>query len=73
MDLKAQRIFLTGSTGYIGSRLIPILTARDHHVAALTREQSRHKLQPHCEAVPGSALEAIHMPPRLRAPIRSFT
>jgi uncharacterized protein YbjT (DUF2867 family) len=57
MAVKAQRIFLTGSTGYIGSRLIPILTARGHQVAALIREQSRHKLPPFCEAVSGSALD----------------
>jgi uncharacterized protein YbjT (DUF2867 family) len=55
--MKTQRVFLTGSTGYIGRRLIPILTARGHHVAALIREQSRHKLPPNCDAVPGSALD----------------
>ncbi len=57
MDLKAHRIFLTGSTGYIGTRLIPILSARGHHVAALTRAQSRHKLPPNCDPVSGSALD----------------
>jgi uncharacterized protein YbjT (DUF2867 family) len=55
--VKTQRVFLTGATGYIGSRLIPILTARGHRVAALTREQSRHKLPPNCDAVSGSALD----------------
>jgi uncharacterized protein YbjT (DUF2867 family) len=57
MTVKTQRVFLTGSTGYIGSGLIPILRARGHHVAALTREQSRHKLPPNCDAVSGSALD----------------
>jgi uncharacterized protein YbjT (DUF2867 family) len=57
MAVKTQRIFLTGSTGYIGSRLIPILTAHGHRVAALIRERSRHKLPPNCDAVPGSALD----------------
>ena len=28
----AQRIFITGGTGYIGSVLLPILVARGHHV-----------------------------------------
>jgi uncharacterized protein YbjT (DUF2867 family) len=50
-------VFLTGATGYIGSRLVPILTARGHPVAALTREQSRHKLPANCDAVSGSALD----------------
>ena len=57
MAVKAQRIFLTGSTGYIGSRLIPILTVRGHQVTALIRKESRHKLPPHCDAVSGSALD----------------
>ncbi len=50
-------IFITGGTGYIGSRLIPALLARGHQVTALTREQSRHKLPAGCTAVIGDALD----------------
>lgn len=52
----SKRIFLTGGTGYIGSRLIPRLVAAGHHVKALTRESSRGKLPTGCEAVIGDAL-----------------
>jgi len=37
-------IFVTGGTGYIGSRLIPPLLARGHRVKALVRKQSQGKL-----------------------------
>jgi uncharacterized protein YbjT (DUF2867 family) len=55
--VTTHRIFLTGATGYIGSRLVPILIARGHHVAALAREQSLHKLPPNCAVVSGNALD----------------
>lgn len=50
-------VFVTGGTGYMGSRLIPELAARGHSVLALVRPQSRHKLPPKCEAVIGEALD----------------
>ena len=55
--MKACRVFITGGTGYIGSRLIPILTARGHDVTALTRAESKHKLPPNCRGVTGNALD----------------
>jgi uncharacterized protein YbjT (DUF2867 family) len=55
--VPSRRVFVTGGTGYIGRRLIPILTARGHDVTALTREQSKHKLPPHCRGVAGNALD----------------
>lgn len=41
-----MNIFITGGTGYIGSRLIPPLLARGHRVKALVRKQSQGKLPP---------------------------
>ena len=51
-----HRIFLTGGTGYMGSRLIPILAARGHEVMALVRPGSESKLPAGCRAVVGDAL-----------------
>jgi len=39
-----MKIFLTGGTGYIGSRLIPLLKQRGHEVKALVRKGSEKKL-----------------------------
>lgn len=52
-----RNIFITGGTGYIGSRLIPALHARGHEVIALVREQSKNKLPAMCTAVVGNALD----------------
>jgi len=52
-----HRIFLTGGTGYMGSRLIPILVARGHEVVALVRPGSEGKLPAGCTAVAGDALD----------------
>lgn len=54
-----QTIFITGGTGYIGTRLIKSLLQRGGYcVRALVREESRHKLPPGCEAIIGNALES---------------
>lgn len=54
--IQAQRVFITGGTGYTGKRLIPELHAHGHEVIALVREQSRDKLPANCTAVTGDAL-----------------
>ena len=51
-----QSIFITGGTGYIGSRLIPLLAQRDHSVCALVRKGSERKLPSGCTPVEGNAL-----------------
>ena len=55
--MNPHHIFLTGGTGYIGSRLASILIARGHHVAALTRDESRQRLPDDCRVVCGNALD----------------
>jgi NAD(P)H-binding len=55
--MSFRNIFVTGGTGYIGSRLIPLLLQRGHHVRALVREGSESKLSPGCTAVIGNALD----------------
>jgi len=51
-----HRVFVTGGTGYIGRRLIPMLQARGHDVMALVRAGSEGKLPPGCTPVVGDAL-----------------
>ena len=41
MDSSPAHVFITGGTGYIGSRLIPRLEARGHKVSALVRPESQ--------------------------------
>lgn len=54
----AKAVFITGGTGYMGSRLIPLLTRRGHSVRALVRKGSERRLPPGAEAVVGDALQA---------------
>ena len=53
-----RHVFVTGGTGYIGSRVIPLLLERGHRVRALVRESSRSRLPNGCEAAVGDALDA---------------
>ena len=48
---EKHSIFVTGGTGYLGSRLIPLLTAREHAVKAVVRSGSKTKLPADVEAV----------------------
>jgi uncharacterized protein YbjT (DUF2867 family) len=50
-------IFLTGGTGYIGSRLIPLLRKRGFEVKALVRDGSEKKLPAGATGVIGDALQ----------------
>jgi uncharacterized protein YbjT (DUF2867 family) len=56
--LFMQTVFITGGTGYIGSRLIKMLLQRGHRVIALTRLQSRHKVPPGTEVITGNPFDA---------------
>ncbi len=53
-----MHVFVTGATGYIGSRLMPELVARGHRVSALARQASVRRLAPGCRVVVGDALDA---------------
>lgn len=54
--MKTRRVYITGGTGYLGRRLIPILLERGHHVRALARPGSERRLPSGCEIVLGDAL-----------------
>jgi len=53
-----HRVFITGGTGYIGRRLIPVLIERGHGVTALVRDGSETKIKSHCEILVGNALDS---------------
>src|SRR5690349_4746848 len=54
----SRQVFVTGGTGYIGSRVIPALVARGHRVRALVRSESVSRLPTGCTPVIGNALDA---------------
>jgi uncharacterized protein YbjT (DUF2867 family) len=56
MDENSNTIFLTGGTGYMGSRLAPLLLASGHDVRALTRIPSVAHLPAGCHPVFGNAV-----------------
>jgi len=44
-------VFITGGTGYVGRRLIPMLLKNQYAVTALVRKQSVHKLPAGCKHI----------------------
>lgn len=55
-QLEHQSVFLTGGTGYMGSRLARMLLERGHELRALTRIPSVARLPMGCHPVFGSAV-----------------
>ncbi len=49
-----KTVFITGGTGYIGTRLIRKLTSRGHRVIALVRDGSEQKVPAGAEAMTGN-------------------
>lgn len=53
-----KQVFITGATGYIGKRLIKHLLERGHHVKALVREGSEHKVPAGAEVITANPFDA---------------
>lgn len=53
------RVFMTGATGYVGSRLAAALVGRGHPVKALARPASISRIPDGCEPVAGDALHGL--------------
>ncbi|MEP7109542.1 MAG: NAD(P)H-binding protein [Ferruginibacter sp.] len=54
-----ENIFITGSSGYIGTRLIKALLKEGNFpIQALVRKGSEKKLPPGCEIIIGDALDS---------------
>jgi uncharacterized protein YbjT (DUF2867 family) len=47
--MERKRILLTGATGYIGKRLLPVLLDAGHEVVCCVRDKGRFRLPPHHE------------------------
>jgi uncharacterized protein YbjT (DUF2867 family) len=58
MSPRAQKIFVTGGTGFMGRGLIPQLLARGHEVTVLVRTGSASRLPAGCRPVVGDVLAA---------------
>src|SRR5271165_6000183 len=58
MDSQPREVFITGATGFMGSRLAAELLRRGHRVRALARPGSEAKLPAGCDVVHGDALRA---------------
>src|SRR5262245_5680588 len=52
-----KTLFITGGTGYIGTRLIKLLVARHHRVIALVRKGSEHKVPVGAEVMVGNPFD----------------
>ncbi len=54
----AKRVFITGATGYMGQRLVPLLIARGHTVKTVVRKGSENKVPANTEFVTTDPLQA---------------
>jgi uncharacterized protein YbjT (DUF2867 family) len=59
-------VFITGGTGYMGQRLIPLLLERGHKVTGVARPGSEKKLPPGCEVVVADVMDRRTWEDRLR-------
>lgn len=55
--MQGRDVFVTGGTGYIGTRVIPALLARGHRVRALARAPSAGRVPAGAETIVGDALD----------------
>jgi uncharacterized protein YbjT (DUF2867 family) len=69
--MQNNKIFITGGTGYIGSRLIPKLIEDKYEVKALVRQSSLSKLPGGCQSITGDALNSNSFKDKI-APCETF-
>ena len=55
--VESRDVFITGGTGYMGQRLVPLLLERGHRVTAVSRPGSVRKIPTGCVPVIGDVLD----------------
>ena len=65
--MLARHVVVIGSTGYLGSRLVPRLIERGHTVTAVVRPGSHATPLPGCRVVQADPLDATSLTPHLHA------
>ena len=65
--MSSRHVVVIGSTGYLGSRLIPRLIERGHTVTAVVRPGSHAKLIRGCRVVQANPLDKASLMPHLLA------
>ena len=65
--MSSRHVVVIGSTGYLGSRLIPRLIERGHTVAAVVRTGSHATPVPGCRVVQANPLDPASLTPHLHA------
>lgn len=64
--MPSQRLFMTGGTGYLGSRLTPLLLERGYPVTVLVRLGSTANVPRGIQVVTGNPLDAASLEEHLR-------
>ena len=74
-DEKRPLILLTGSTGYVGGRLVPLLEKQAVRLRCLARspEKMRPRMQPGTEIVQGDVLDPASLDRALQGARRPTT
>ncbi|MCS6286438.1 MAG: NAD(P)H-binding protein [Nitrospira sp.] len=65
--MPPRQVVVIGSTGYLGSRLIPKLIERGHAVTAVVRSGSRARELTGCRIVHADPLDAASLTPHMQA------
>jgi uncharacterized protein YbjT (DUF2867 family) len=68
---RAVRVLVTGSTGYIGGRLVPELLARGHQVVCAARTPAKLDARPWRDRVEVAEVDVMD-PPSLRAAVQGI-
>jgi len=69
--MNTKHVFITGATGYIGSRLVPLLLKEGCVLTAMVRPGSEKKVPAGCAPLPGDPLQRESFAEKI-APAKTF-